>query len=114
MSRTRRIVSRFVIVAILIAGVLGAFWWVDRSYNKPARDFEKAVHAGMTRNQVLRLAGEPRERLARGVTQWPWGVHPERVIRDEAWVYYFGLGGIHRVTILLNGNVVVGVFLEST
>ena len=114
MSRARRIVWRLVLGILGVGCTVSAWRWIDSKYNEPVRIFEKTVHAGMTRDQVLASAGEPRERLAGGTVEPPWGGSPERLLQEEAWVYYFGLGSIHRVTVLFRRNAVVGVLVETT
>ncbi len=100
-------------LAVLVVVSVG-LWGLDRAYNQPARNFVRSVTLGMTRDRVRTVAGAPRERLAKGSTQLPWGGTPKRIMPGEAWVYYFGLGNVHRVTVLFRGGVVAALIVDRT
>jgi len=108
-------VLRWSLIALAVLVVVSVgLWGLDRAYNQPARDFVRSVRIGMTRDRVRMVAGEPRERLAKESNQWSWGDTPERIMPGEAWVYYFGLGYVHRVTILFRGGVVAALIVDRT
>lgn len=114
MSRILPMVQKSAIAAVAIVALFSMLGWVDRTYNEPARKTQRLVQPGMTREAVRRVAGEPRERVAKGSIPSNWGAHPERALPGDTWIYYFGLGNIHRVTVSFEGDRVVEVLHDST
>jgi hypothetical protein len=114
MSNPRKLTILLLGSIALIFIMLGLWKCGDWFYNHKAREFGRLVHEGMSKNQVLTVAGEPPEHLAKGEILINWGGHPEVAVQGETWVYYFGPGNIHRFSVIFSHDVVLKVLHHAT
>jgi hypothetical protein len=103
-------VAAAVLAALGMILVVGGGWF----YHHGHREFLRAVHVGMAEGAALARAGPPAEIIPAGRTLTRWGGHPARVFQDEAWVYYFGPGHVHRITVLMRQASVVKIIFDGT
>ena len=101
----------------LIFGMIVAaafLFWGDRLFYKKARKFDKAIHVGQTRAQILEAAGEPAEQHSKGAELLRWGGTEPHLVTDEAWVYYFGPGHILRISVNFRNGIVDRIHHDRT
>ena len=80
-------------LSLLTAIGLVAFgYWHQRE----RLDFERSLHVGMSRAEVLAAVGSPQETIAPGRELRKWGSAAARIVTNETWVYYVVPRSQHR------------------